>query len=101
MVAIHNKNGQGLLQHIMAICCPAVVVVAIHNKNGQGLLQEEDVVIAEYEVYDVAIHNKNGQGLLHTIVGLLASNPFLSQSTIKMDKGYYQLPSMLLQLKTQ
>ena len=38
----------------------------------------------------VAIHNKNGQGLLHTI----HSTPLCyswSQSTIKMDKGYYYM----------
>ncbi len=37
--------------------------VAIHNKNGQGLLliNDENYIIA---VPTVAIHNKNGQGLL-------------------------------------
>ena len=37
--------------------------VAIHNKNGQGLLPERPKLAGVYEV-GVAIHNKNGQGLL-------------------------------------
>ena len=36
----------------------------------------------------VAIHNKNGQGLLHKKYDFL-ENAIKSQSTIKMDKGYY------------
>ncbi len=38
-VAIHNKNGQGLLQAGIAITLTCLYV-AIHNKNGQGLLRE-------------------------------------------------------------
>ena len=37
--------------------------VAIHNKNGQGLLRTEYVRYIN-ETITVAIHNKNGQGLL-------------------------------------
>ncbi len=37
----------------------------------------------------VAIHNKNGKGLLQEVIitGLVLDTP--SQSTIKMEKGYY------------
>ncbi len=44
----------------------------------------------------VAIHNKNGQGLL--LMGFPTSYkmPKRSQSTIKMDKGYYKLFSINL-----
>ncbi len=38
-VAIHNKNGQGLLQYLLLYQCIRSLV-AIHNKNGQGLLQK-------------------------------------------------------------
>ena len=37
-VAIHNKNGQGLLQTIASATEEVAEKVAIHNKNGQGLL---------------------------------------------------------------
>ena len=36
-VAIHNKNGQGLLPTNL-VCLLIIMIVAIHNKNGQGLL---------------------------------------------------------------
>ena len=39
------------------------LVVAIHNKNGQGLLHNSNYYSAAAEI-SVAIHNKNGQGLL-------------------------------------
>ncbi len=35
----------------------------------------------------VAIHNKNGQGLLHFSNAFFVFLCFMSQSTIKMDKG--------------
>ncbi len=38
----------------------------------------------------VAIHNKNGQGLLHNFVTEKDAECIKSQSTIKMEKGYYQ-----------
>ena len=37
----------------------------------------------------VAIHNKNGQGLLQVVQEHYRALVKLSQSTIKMDKGYY------------
>ena len=37
-VAIHNKNGQGLLPAQQYLVDGSIVIVAIHNKNGQGLL---------------------------------------------------------------
>ena len=62
-VAIHNKNGKGLLRDHAKSAENAVFVVAIHNKNGKGLLQ-----LIDWDEYDanatVAIHNKNGKGLL-------------------------------------
>ena len=63
MVAIHNKNGQGLLLTISMLKEDFSLDVAIHNKNGQGLLPERPKLAGVYEV-GVAIHNKNGQGLL-------------------------------------
>ncbi len=43
------------------------LLVAIHNKNGKGLLQQNNQ--APYAVYnEVAIHNKNGKGLLQHVV---------------------------------
>ena len=38
-VAIHNKNGKGLLQSDMVLLRESIKLVAIHNKNGKGLLQ--------------------------------------------------------------
>ena len=37
----------------------------------------------------VAIHNKNGKGLLLDDCENTSFEEFLSQSTIKMEKGYY------------
>ena len=37
-VAIHNKNGQGLLRIFSNYFGNSATIVAIHNKNGQGLL---------------------------------------------------------------
>ncbi len=44
-----------------------------------------------YETYTngVAIHNKNGKGLLRKYSEVLFHKP-PSQSTIKMEKGYYK-----------
>ena len=61
-------------------------LVAIHNKNGQGLLPP--FWLDAYLVQNVAIHNKNGQGLL-LIWDVTKVPNTSSQSTIKMDKGYY------------
>ena len=61
-VAIHNKNGKGLLR-LFVLSLRAFALVAIHNKNGKGLLPvlEEE---KSKEKREVAIHNKNGKGLL-------------------------------------
>ena len=40
--------------------------------------------------YTVAIHNKNGKGLLPKTKVEDAKPVVLSQSTIKMEKGYYR-----------
>ncbi len=37
-VAIHNKNGKGLLHKKMPKIITIAIAVAIHNKNGKGLL---------------------------------------------------------------
>ncbi len=63
VVAIHNKNGKGLLQNIICMDAGQLTSVAIHNKNGQGLLPSADFLCQSFHM--VAIHNKNGQGLLH------------------------------------
>ena len=47
-----RNNGRNLMLY----------VVAIHNKNGQGLLHDTEETL--YCIKAVAIHNKNGQGLL-------------------------------------
>ena len=39
----------------------------------------------------VAIHNKNGQGLLPKVIDFQQGEKIASQSTIKMDKGYYKV----------
>ena len=38
IVAIHNKNGKGLLPALTQQRWPTSLQVAIHNKNGKGLL---------------------------------------------------------------
>ncbi len=43
IVAIHNKNGQGLLRESPYLGWSRAFAVAIHNKNGQGLLQEVEL----------------------------------------------------------
>ena len=113
-VAIHNKNGKGLLQNVAVEISNILtesqstikmekgyygrlrkniakiqVVVAIHNKNGKGLLRkrQEPHLPAWYVV--VAIHNKNGKGLLRNVCPHHGGLPQMSQSTIKMEKGYY------------
>ena len=64
------------------------VTVAIHNKNGKGLLLVGSNPAWCTEKI-VAIHNKNGKGLLHYQC-LVKVSDAMSQSTIKMEKGYYQ-----------
>ncbi len=111
-VAIHNKNGKGLLHEYPKYSAKAEAAVAIHNKNGKGLLRRRQAKNAakvyrsqstikmekgyyEYQTTrissttkSVAIHNKNGKGLLLTGITSLLKRQ-LSQSTIKMEKGYY------------
>ena len=60
-VAIHNKNGKGLLPVFRAVGAPNTAV-AIHNKNGKGLLL--NILSHKVRQVNVAIHNKNGKGLL-------------------------------------
>ena len=64
-----------------------VALVAIHNKNGKGLLRIE--VYLPQQIDKVAIHNKNGKGLLLSKALSIANRKKRSQSTIKMEKGYY------------
>ena len=88
-VAIHNKNGQGLLpigantNGIIKDLSQSTIKMDkgyYCNVDGHTLTKEEQV----------AIHNKNGQGLLPEVgVREDALYHLGSQSTIKMDKGYY------------
>ena len=66
-VAIHNKNGKGLLLTIDLIA-RGKREVAIHNKNGKGLLQANQALKESKK--EVAIHNKNGKGLLQEVIGI-------------------------------
>ncbi len=88
LVAIHNKNGKGLLQVYIQVIQKVIYFVAIHNKNGKGLL----LILCKKQKktnYTVAIHNKNGKGLLQRVTWLSILSDKVSQSTIKMEKGYY------------
>ncbi len=87
VVAIHNKNGKGLLHIYHIYNTAASDLVAIHNKNGKGLLHVMDWDSTNINI--VAIHNKNGKGLLPEITVLQQYLMNQSQSTIKMEKGYY------------
>ena len=64
------------------------VTVAIHNKNGKGLLLVGSNPAWCTEKI-VAIHNKNGKGLLPIFFLSAVLEEKESQSTIKMEKGYY------------
>ncbi len=123
-VAIHNKNGKGLLQVTNKQIVPTVAV-AIHNKNGKGLLLANttpakvldelsqstikmekgyylmSTFIAVSFIVIVAIHNKNGKGLLLSAISDIPIALSLSQSTIKMEKGYYCTASSLTTTKTK
>ena len=61
--------------------------VAIHNKNGKGLLL--NAIEPLVNSLAVAIHNKNGKGLLREYLLVQITVAYVSQSTIKMEKGYY------------
>ena len=43
----------------------------------------------------VAIHNKNGKGLLLKHISHSEFAHYMSQSTIKMEKGYYHVYALL------
>ena len=76
------------------ICCNIIYVisiVAIHNKNGKGLLLKATKAGLNMGA-KVAIHNKNGKGLLLSKQLRPAEWHLWSQSTIKMEKGYYKNP---------
>ena len=62
--------------------------VAIHNKNGKGLLRGDRQMVGGKK-HRVAIHNKNGKGLLQKEEQNRKNLYLTSQSTIKMEKGYY------------
>ena len=47
VVAIHNKNGKGLLLQKGVFVSNENLKVAIHNKNGKGLLQNERIAAEE------------------------------------------------------
>ena len=87
-VAIHNKNGKGLLLNIYVVKGTNEIAVAIHNKNGKGLLHQIRLQSQRYQ--KVAIHNKNGKGLLLKGKYPACCHHLRSQSTIKMEKGYYR-----------
>ena len=63
--------------------------VAIHNKNGKGLLHKYAILQKQLKKI-VAIHNKNGKGLLQKREHKAEKASKESQSTIKMEKGYYR-----------
>ncbi len=92
LVAIHNKNGKGLLR-IENLNEVGLRYVAIHNKNGKGLLLYCLCFVRLWLA--VAIHNKNGKGLLLAFVSLFVLPlRMVSQSTIKMEKGYYEFEAL-------
>ena len=61
--------------------------VSIHNKNGKGLLLPKQGISSSFKF--VSIHNKNGKGLLLKNHFFFSTDKVASQSTIKMEKGYY------------
>ena len=68
--------------------CPLRLIVAIHNKNGQGLLlNSKDLVVKVTLTSQSTIKMEKGY---YTIVnGEKVGGKDMSQSTIKMEKGYY------------
>ena len=86
-VAIHNKNGKGLLLKFL-------IMQESECKKSQSTIKMEkgyySKIICQWgQKNNVAIHNKNGKGLLLVLSHwqVVASS---SQSTIKMEKGYYK-----------
>ena len=62
IVAIHNKNGQGLLQKILLQNLFFLQTSQSTIKMDKGYYEDTVAVASKTKV--VAIHNKNGQGLL-------------------------------------
>ncbi len=87
VVAIHNKNGQGLLPQCLKKHCDKKALSQSTIKMDKGYYTHSSFWLFNCDT--VAIHNKNGQGLLPGRDGNLPEGVELSQSTIKMDKGYY------------
>ena len=88
-VAIHNKNGKGLLHRGWEQRMNTAGIVAIHNKNGKGLLLGgKDMSGLIFAVSQSTIKMEKGYYATNNKVWLRA---FSSQSTIKMEKGYYYL----------
>ena len=88
-VAIHNKNGKGLLQNVAVEISNILTESQSTIKMEKGYYGRLRKNIAKIQVV-VAIHNKNGKGLLLHLCRLALACVFcLSQSTIKMEKGYY------------
>ena len=68
--------------------------VAIHNKNGKGLLRDWGLGIGDWGLgIGVAIHNKNGKGLLPFPTLSAIANLTMSQSTIKGLLLYHSKPA--------
>ena len=68
----------------------ATIKVAIHNKNGKGLLQSgKHRAKSPMPQSQSTIKMEKGYYPVSTTVA--AALPLRSQSTIKMEKGYYQV----------
>ena len=91
-VAIHNKNGQGLLR-VTERKRTTKTASQSTIKMDKGYYCLANIYI--FYLSHVAIHNKNGQGLLQIDSRLIDLVFPMSQSTIKMDKGYYLETSFL------
>ena len=87
VVAIHNKNGKGLLQgpKELSAALPWRSQSTIKMEKGYYQISQSAIVRAQ----GVAIHNKNGKGLLLLKPTCFSAGALKSQSTIKMEKGYY------------
>ncbi len=88
-VAIHNKNGKGLLlkERNFVEDTQPLSQSTIKMEKGYYLQSSE----RDSRTRTVAIHNKNGKGLLRTSTTMDQQMSIQSQSTIKMEKGYYLL----------
>ena len=89
-VAIHNKNGKGLLLRFKE-STNRCRIVAIHNKNGKGLLQKACPDKLKKAIKSQSTIKMEKGYYVKTVLVVL---PILtSQSTIKMEKGYYAMPA--------